>query len=164
MKTYKAAKGARLTDRDAETIGPVLDELASAHGGVLVADRILEAARHPESPLHRFFEWNDSVAAERWRIEQARYLARSIKVVISDGDSGQEVRMLHVVVKDGERGYVPIETIVEDTALLDQLVADAKREQEIWFHRHQQLRKVSHLSTLFDEIERVIIPKREAAE
>lgn len=72
---------------------------------------------------------------------------------------------MHLVVEKGERSYAHVDTIVEDDGLLAQLVATAKREQETWFHKYQQLRKLTQFAPLFDEIERVVVhPHREAAE
>ena len=46
-----------------------------------LAQHVLETARAPTSVLHGEFEWDDSVASERYRLIQARHLIRSIEVV-----------------------------------------------------------------------------------
>ena len=43
---------------------------------------LLEAARHPDSPLHRHFTWDDGIAAERYRLAQAGALYRTVKMQI----------------------------------------------------------------------------------
>ena len=50
--------------------------------GKLTASQVLEVARSPDSPLHPCFEWDDSIAAEQWRLEQARELIRRVKIVV----------------------------------------------------------------------------------
>jgi len=54
--------------------------------GRLSPQEIVEAARAEGSALHECFEWDDTKAAESWRIEQARDLIRRVKieVVIED--------------------------------------------------------------------------------
>jgi hypothetical protein len=43
---------------------------------------LLEAARSPDSPLHRYFTWDDSLAGERYRLAQAGALYRTVKMQI----------------------------------------------------------------------------------
>jgi hypothetical protein len=51
-----------------------------ARGGKLTPSRVVDAARNPDHPLHTHFDWDDSAAAELWRVEQARRLIRSVRV------------------------------------------------------------------------------------
>lgn len=62
-----------------------LKELEDRYGRV-TARQLLEAARNKKHPLHREFEWNDSKAAERYRLIQAGEIIRSVrvKVIIDD--------------------------------------------------------------------------------
>jgi hypothetical protein len=47
----------------------------------LTAEAIVEAAQPLDAPLHPVFEWDDSVAAEQYRLVQARQLVRSVVLV-----------------------------------------------------------------------------------
>jgi hypothetical protein len=40
--------------------------------GRITAHAVLDAARPESSPIHDCFDWDDSEAAEKWRLEQAR--------------------------------------------------------------------------------------------
>jgi hypothetical protein len=55
----------------------------SEQTGRLTPAIVLDAAADPQSPLHESFEWDNDVAGERWRLEQARQLIRSFRVVVS---------------------------------------------------------------------------------
>lgn len=59
-----------------ETVKAALLDLAAAHGGALSPQLVVETARDPTSPLHSLFEWDDQVAAEKFRIVQARIVLR----------------------------------------------------------------------------------------
>ena len=50
-----------------------LERIESEHG-VIVPEAVVAAARDPGSPLHEHFTWDDSKAAESWRIVEARKL------------------------------------------------------------------------------------------
>jgi hypothetical protein len=53
--------------------------------GHVTAIAVLMAARDPDSPLHEFFEWDDIVAAEKERLEQAKRIVKSIRVAVQVG-------------------------------------------------------------------------------
>lgn len=95
--------------------------------GLVQPERVVEAASNPDSPLHRYFEWDDSEAAHQWRLAQARRLV--VRVVVRDG-SRKPVRVNVTIRKaDGteRRGYVPAERAASDEDLCTQVLHDTKR-------------------------------------
>lgn len=58
-----------------------MEQLRSKKGGAFRRQDLVDAARAKRHPLHKVFEWKDSVAAEKYRIEQAGYLIRSLEVI-----------------------------------------------------------------------------------
>lgn len=96
-----------------------------AAAGYLTPEAVVEAARSEDSPLHGRFEWNDSVAAERYRKDQARDLIRSVKVEFVDGrGEPQAVRAFHSVrsAQAGRPVYQTVEKIAEDDIAAQQLL------------------------------------------
>ncbi len=53
-----------------------LETLASAANGLLHAEQVIEFAKNPETALHREFEWDDTEAAAKYRLQQARQVIR----------------------------------------------------------------------------------------
>jgi hypothetical protein len=53
-----------------------------ARDGRIYPHEVVAAARDPNSPLHAFFEWDNDVAASRWRLQQAALLIRRVKHTI----------------------------------------------------------------------------------
>jgi hypothetical protein len=51
--------------------------------GRLTADEVVQAARDPGSPLHSYFTWDDAEAAHARRIDEARALIRSVRVIVT---------------------------------------------------------------------------------
>lgn len=72
---YKFKPGSRLKS-DPQTAGEICAELAANDN--LTAKALVDMSRPPDAPLHGDFEWNDTVAAERYREDQARYIIRCI--------------------------------------------------------------------------------------
>ena len=93
--------------------------------GRLTPDQVVEAARNPRSPLHGRFEWDDSAAAAKWRIEQARELIRTIKVVITIED--REIRVPRYTrdqaAEGDEQGYSSLERTLAEPANAANLIS-----------------------------------------
>ena len=64
----------------------VLTKIATKHGGVLQVDDVLHEARDEGSPLHKHFEWDDSVAAEAHRRYQARVLIQKCHIRLIESE------------------------------------------------------------------------------
>ena len=58
--------------------------LRRSDGSYSPEDLLLWAKRHPKSLLHASFEWDESVAAHEYRLEQARKILRCFVVVVKD--------------------------------------------------------------------------------
>ena len=58
-----------------------------ASDGTITPQAVLSDAKDPASPLHEHFEWDDSKAAHAHRINQARELIRSVRLVITNTES-----------------------------------------------------------------------------
>lgn len=89
--------------------------------------QIVDAARDPKTELHKCFEWDDAVAAEKYRLKQAQYVVHFL-VIQNEPDKADkpEIRVFHKT-KTGE-GYKEIRRIVrqedEYQALLERALAE----------------------------------------
>lgn len=92
---------------------------------------VVDEARPEEHPLHGRFEWDDSVAGEAWRRQQAHELIRSVKVVYREADESgpqQHVRAFHAVRSAAGHVYEPVEKVVEDPFTTKLVLSDMERE------------------------------------
>lgn len=60
---------------------------------VLVDRDIVADARDKASPLHGYFEWDDSAAAEAHRLAQAQSLIRRVRVTVIRGEDAPPVKV-----------------------------------------------------------------------
>jgi hypothetical protein len=67
-----------MNDMDRELIRIELEKLQ--HEGRLNPDNVIEAAKDPNNVLHKRFEWDDSIAAQKYRLEQAEQLIKRVKL------------------------------------------------------------------------------------
>lgn len=67
-----------------------LREIERANNGVLLPESVVNRASNPDSALHSAFEWDNTEAARKYRLEQARQLIRVCVEYVPH--IGQEVR------------------------------------------------------------------------
>lgn len=61
--------------------------------GILVDRDILADAESPTSPLHGYFEWDDSKAAAAHRLQQAGNLIRRVRVTVIQPEQPEPIRV-----------------------------------------------------------------------
>jgi hypothetical protein len=90
---------------------------------------VVDLARKPSHPLHSRFEWDDSIAGERYRESQARDLIQSVKIRFTRRNK-QEADVRHFVSVRREDGYsyMPIEDVAHDEITTQIVLRDMERE------------------------------------
>jgi len=71
------------------------------------AEQVLQESKDPNHPLHKYFEWDDEIAGNKYRLIQARNLIKSIILEITNADNK----------KFNVRGFLSVSE-GEDSALL----------------------------------------------
>lgn len=133
--------GTRFPRREATVVLEALMQIADrCHGRVSPRD-VVTAAETEGSPLHRYFEWNDEVAAIEFRLVQARELLRAVIVPVTS-PSGDERVMVRAFVGtggdgEGERAYVPIGLAMIEPKVLAEVTARAAKELGAWQERYE---------------------------
>lgn len=90
-----------------------LRKLALEHDGELSPAIVVDDARSSDSPLHEYFEWDDAVAAEKYRHVIARGLIASVRIErLVDEKVVRSVAWVRNPDKAGnEQGYAAVEDI-----------------------------------------------------
>ncbi len=161
--TYKAAPGSHFNDSDAEVIGPELERIPAEERD---ARTVVERARPEDSPLHRYFEWKDDVAAEKYREGQARYMLRSITSIVVDISGGEtEVRAFHPISLTPEataepKRYLTIDEVRREHDYADQVIQDARSQLQGWARRFRVYRDIlgEEFSPVFEVAEAIEQP------
>lgn len=99
-----------------EIIKHALVEIERAAGHGIRPEDVVEAARDKKHPLHSRFDWNDKIAGHKWRLQQARQLINSVRVVTHTAD---KVLVTPFYVRDpssksDEQGYLSIDALRTD--------------------------------------------------
>jgi hypothetical protein len=133
---YQWRSGTRLSI-DAQRAGETIELLRTKVNGHLTPAHIVDAARSKRSILHTAFEWDDAIAAEAHREDQARYLIGALVVTVRPKGTEREVRAFVSVSKNDQQGYTALHTALSDADLRKQVVAKAWAELHAWKERHE---------------------------
>lgn len=109
--------------------------------GKLTPQLVVDAARDPGHPLHSRFEWDDAVAGEAWRRQQAHELIRKAKVVYREAtESVPEKSVRAFVAIRAEEGHVfdPVEEVAQDPFRQRLVLADMEREWKALYARYKE--------------------------
>lgn len=127
-----------------------LAEEAATEGSGLTARRVLDAARSRNNPLHKRFEWRNTVAAEKYRLMQAQHLIRVAVVQLVP----EAPRVRYFVSLAGDRGtgfgYRTITTTVSDGVLRARLMAQARRELGTFRTKYRDLTELARVMDAID--------------
>lgn len=107
----------------------------------LTPSLVVDAARDEAHPLHARFEWDNAIAGEKYRLDQARDLIRSVRVVYREADereAARTVRAYHAVRDEQGTAYQPAEAIAESPFLSKLLMQDMEREWKALLRRFGQ--------------------------
>ena len=152
VEKYAYTPGSRLKG-DAQVVGEELQRITELHGGQLKhVDPIIEEARSVTNPLHDQFEWDDSIAAQEHRRNQARRLMACVRIV-SEGSSGPKLFKAFVNIQIGtQQSYHTTAEAFSDKELREQVLAKALKEANAWHDRYAQYHE---LSEIFKAIKKV---------
>lgn len=143
-----------------------LDYIRKRDGGIISPSAVVEFARQPSTHLHNRFDWNNSTAAEKYRLWQARQIiSLELTVIEIPKQKGKKVIDLHVkplpetrafislsTERGTEGGYMSIEDILENPNLRVQLLEDAKHELATFRKKYAVLNELAKVFQAIDEL------------
>lgn len=141
---YEFTYGYAYKGLTADAVGEELERI-NEHYGQLTPELVLEESRSEDALLHRCFQWDDAIAAEQWRREQARHIINSIKVVVINEDVKIAVRaFVNVSPGPGEyRRFVPMAKVIENKEAYNDLLEQARGDMEDFITKYSQIEELN---------------------
>ena len=137
---------------DAQKIGEELEEVERL--GTLEASHVVEyAQRHKDSELYKCFDWDDTEAAKKWRLCQARNIICSISLEIKE--EPKQTQRVYVSIKDKDtdaRTFKNINEVLKNDEEYQQLVDKASKELENCKNKYTNLLEKEDLKEIIFEI------------
>jgi len=127
-----------------------------ANNGEIDLDKLVKDSKLKDAPLHNDFEWNNSKAAHKFRLEQARKIVRSIEI-IRDETPNIQTRAFELAIRRSEtpdhptrRVYMSIEDVMQDPVARDELLARAIRDAVSFRKRYSALSELAQVFSALD--------------
>lgn len=140
--------------QDPKAVGAHLEMLKKRAKGELTPQDVLDDAKGHNSPLHSFFEWDDTAAAQQHRLNQARGLIRSVVAIYTSATEPAKRMAAYVHIAEGETShYRSTDHAMAQKATRDQVLQRAWREFVSWRNRYKDLEEFSKLIAVSEEIE-----------
>ena len=113
--------------------------------GMITPQQVVDVAKVLNNPLHNYFDWNDTEAAKKWRIWQARYLLTTIKVELL-GQETDAYWNAKVMIDDvSVQGYFSSERVLNDDQLYLKVLEEGLREIRYWKEKYKQIKELHEL-------------------
>ena len=130
---------------DPAVAADVLGKLAQ--DGQLNAEALVEASRPEDAPLHQEFEWDDSVAAEKWRCHQGRNIINALVLVDESKPESEPVRAFLRVAEVSDQ-YESTEVLVKTIDGKLAMIQKARRELQAYKTKYQAILEYCNVNGL----------------
>ena len=128
-KKFKARNGATFSVKDAQKIGEELELIKSK--SVLNPTNVVARAKNKKSILNKYFEWDNTEAAEKWRLQKARDIVNHVvEVTVIRGEQVEERAFFNVIAKNDEKVYVSFAEAVKTPSYRIQLLNEMQNRLE----------------------------------
>ena len=136
-----------------------LQSIADDNGGLLRPQMVVEYASNPKTALHSHFEWDDTEAATRYRIHQARQLIRVVVAYTTKEQTAPTRAWVSVSTdRHEDGGYRRVAEVVKNVDLRLQLLEDAKKEMIGFKVKYKQLNELASVFAAIDDVLHEDIP------
>ena len=133
-----------------EEIKAIVESMESKGELMKPEDMVNYARNNTDSELHKGFEWDDSIAGEKYRIEQARYINR---ILVYVENTPQEEKFDNVEIRvfqqpERNKGYRETIQIVKNEDEYQSLLKQAYDELRRFKKKYSTLSELSEIFAL----------------
>ena len=128
----------------AQVVGETLEKIIKKNKGKVIPRTIVDAATPKRSPIHDCFEWDNSIAANKYRETQASYILRSVVIIHEYDDEDKEPLEVRAFVSveavEGGRYYTTINRAVQDEEIGLSIEVQAYNDYMALYHKYKDLK------------------------
>lgn len=144
----------------AQTVGEKLEEVEHKYGSVTTKN-FLEESRAEDSSTHALFEWDDSIAAEKWRLDTARRVIGAVKIVVARPVEPEQTATVRAFVnKEVDDSKTPASYVSFSKAMntnrenvyRDIVIANAKRELSEFANKYRIYKEFAEVIEAIDRL------------
>ena len=121
-------------------------------GDDFTCQQIVDKARDSTTELHKCFEWNDSIAAEKYRLKQAQQVVTHLVIVKSGENQKPEKTNIRMIVNNGTgtNTYTPLRHVVRKQDEYERLLEKARMELSAFKKKYSSLSELEEILALID--------------
>lgn len=113
-------------------------------------ENVLEKAKDESTELHKCFEWDDSVAGEKYRLIQARQIIQHFVIVQEEKKDAPKIRQYQITTT--KNVYEPTKVFIQKPDEYAALLERALRELEAFKRRYETLAELEQIFEAIDEL------------
>lgn len=117
---------------------------------MLTASALVDVSRPEDAPLHPIFEWDDSLAAEKYREAQARAMIRSIVTIPAKSENKPVRAFFNIQVEQPK--YESLNIILEKPDKRALLLQSAYRELSAFKKKYSILKELTDVFSAIDHL------------
>ena len=110
---------------------------------------VLEKAKDETTELHKCFEWNDSIAAEKYRLEQAKNI---IRMLVYEKETKEQQVVRYYAKTETKHVYQPTKQFLVQEDEYQGLLRRALAELEAFKNKYHTL---TELESIFEALETI---------
>ena len=123
-------------------------------GDEVKPEQVLNIARNENTELHKCFDWDDTSAAEKYRLHQARQVMKNLIIVTRDNEAqDREPIQFRVMMKNDasfSSGYKQTIVMVQNEDEYKKLLETAYKELHSFKQKYSCLTELSEILALID--------------
>ena len=129
----------------AQAVGEMIEELSSK-GVEVTPEVLLDASRDENSLTHCEFEWDDTVAAEKYRLTQSYDLIRHIRIVREEKKPEEYQERGFVPIPGGRNVFVPLDKALGKEEYRDFLIKQARNDMQIFLGKYRRIEELASVT------------------
>lgn len=131
---------------DANVVGGVVEQLEEKYGEA-TRESFLEASRPKDAPTHCLFEWDNDVAAEKYRLSQSTKIINSLRIVYLNNDkNGAKVpAFINTAPPKEKTSYESIENALRDDNKKEIILNRLRGELDAFIVRNQHIEELADI-------------------
>jgi hypothetical protein len=143
---------------DANIVGGIIECIERQNGSV-TSEALLEVAKSEDSPIHNMFEWNDKVAANKYRLEQSRVIICSLRVVVTADNEDEPEKKISAFVNVNPPSEVGTKSVYMN---LNNALSNEDTRKNVLDRMYRDMQAFIDRYYTFDEATKVIQAMSEA--
>ena len=120
------------------------------------------ARNNPTCEIHKLLEWDDTIAAEEYRNQQARDILRYLKItIVKDNTNEKQQTLVRYFVNTGKRDgtYKKTEVVFQKATEIERVLENMKRDAEQFINRYKIYADLDpRLASLVQALNSILLP------